>query len=100
MDEQLAEQKISQIKWSAAGTAITFIIYSAFFSRMTSFRNFFNHENSWLATRFLKKSLGVYGVFLVWVASLTSTYEQAMPADLEKKGMLKELGILGKPTNH
>jgi hypothetical protein len=58
------------------------IIYSAFLSRAPTFRNFFNRENSWLATRFLKKSVGVYVVFLAWVASLTSTYEKSMPNEL------------------
>lgn len=82
IDEQLAEQKMSQVKWSLAGTAITFILYSAFFSRMPTFRNFFNHEKSWMMTRALKKTVAGYGVFLVWVASLTSTYEQSMPLDL------------------
>jgi hypothetical protein len=73
---------LSQIKWSASGTAFTLVIYSAFLSRTPGFRNFFNKENSWLITKLLKKSAGVYGVFLVWVASLTSTYEQALPNDL------------------
>lgn len=62
------------MKWSAGLTAVTMVLYSAFFSRMPRFANFFNHPNSWLATRTIKKTLGVYGVFLIWVASLTSSY--------------------------
>jgi hypothetical protein len=43
IDEQLTEQKMSQAKWAVGGTAVTLILYSAFFSRMPTFRNFFNH---------------------------------------------------------
>jgi hypothetical protein len=49
---------------------------------MPTFRNFFNNPNNWKITRFFKKSFGTYIVFLVWVASLTSTYEKALPKEL------------------
>lgn len=91
---------MSQIKWASAGTGVTMLLYSAFFSKMPTFRKFFNRDNSWLVTRFLKKSLGTYAVFLMWIASLTSTYETSMPNELEKKGLSTELGILGKPSNN
>ena len=65
---------MSQLKWSAGGTGVILIIYSAFFSRMPRFRNFFNHPNSWLVTRTLKKTVATYFIFLGWVASLTSSY--------------------------
>lgn len=87
IDGQLAEQKMSQIKWSASATAFTLVLYSAFLSRTPGFRSFFNKENSWLITKLFKKSAGAYGVFLLWLASLTSTYEQALPNELEKKGL-------------
>ena len=32
-----------------------------------------------MITRGVKKTFGVYTIFLVWVASLTSSYEQALP---------------------
>jgi hypothetical protein len=53
-----------------------------------------------MATRLLKKSVGTYAAFLAWVASLTSSYEKSMPIELEKKGLQRELGILGKPSNN
>jgi len=46
---------------------------------MAGFRSFFNNPNSWMITRGVKKTFGVYTIFLVWVASLTSSYEQALP---------------------
>ena len=91
IDDQLQEQKESQMKWSAGCTAITVVLYSVFFSRMPRFLNFYNHPNSWMVTRGIKKTFSVYAVFLLWVASLTNSYEKSMPDDLEKKGLLKDL---------
>jgi len=70
---------MSQVKWSVGGTAVTLMIYAAFFSRMPRFRNFFNNPKSWMVTRGIKKAVAAYVVFLGWVASLTSTYEKALP---------------------
>ena len=70
---------MSQIKWASGGTAVVVIIYAAFFSRIPRFRNYFNHPKSWMITRTIKKTLATYGVFLIWVASLTSSYEKTMP---------------------
>jgi len=79
IDDELAIQKVNHVKWAAGGSAVTLGIYSLFFSRMAGFRNFFNNQNSWWITRALKKTTGMYCVFLLWVASLTSTYEKQMP---------------------
>jgi len=35
-----------------------------------------------MVTRGIKKTVGAYTIFLVWVASLTSTYEKQLPDDL------------------
>jgi uncharacterized protein YktA (UPF0223 family) len=67
---------------------------------MAGFRNFFNNQNSYVITRVVKKSVGVYGVFLAVVASMTSTYEKQLPGDFEQAGLLKQYGILNKtPIN-
>jgi hypothetical protein len=91
IDDQLAEQKQSMIKWSAGLTGGCVVIYVVFFSRMPRFARFFNNPDSYMVTRGIKKTLGVYGIFLGWVASLTSSYEKAMPEELEKKGLPKAL---------
>jgi len=79
VDQQLAEQKESMLKWSAGLTGVTILIYTVFLSRMPRFAKFFNNPDSYMVTRGVKKTLGVYGLFLGWVASLTSSYEKAMP---------------------
>lgn len=74
VDEQLEEQKKSQMKWASGCTGVSLLIYAGLFSRMPRFQSFFNHPNSWFITRAVKKTLGVYFVFVIWVASLTSSY--------------------------
>ena len=99
IDEQLWEHKQGMLKWSAGLTALTVVIYVSFFSRMPRFAKFFNHQNSYLVTRSIKKTLGVYGVFLGWVASLTSSYEKGIPDEFEKKGLLKDLEMFLPPPS-
>ena len=67
------------LKWSAGLTAIFVVVYSAFFSRMPRFAKFFNNPDSYMVTRGVKKTLGVYAIFLASIASLTSSYEKGMP---------------------
>lgn len=81
INEKLQDQKMSHLKWASGGSAVILTIYSLFMSRMAGFRNFFNNQNSYAITRVVKKSLGVYGVFLAVVASMTSTYEKQLPGD-------------------
>jgi hypothetical protein len=70
------------LKWAAGLTGIGVIIYMTFFSRMPRFVRFFNNPDSYAVTRGVKKTLGVYGMFLACVASLTSSYEKATPDKL------------------
>jgi hypothetical protein len=100
IDDQLWEQKQSMLKWSGGLTCLSVVIYMTFFSRMPRFARFFNNPDSYMVTRGVKKSVGVYGLFLCWVASLTSSYETALPDDLEKKGLTKDLEMLIKPTTN
>lgn len=53
-----------------------------------------------MVTRGVKKTLAVYSVFLLWVASLTSSYEKTMADELEKKGLASDLELLAKHSNH
>ena len=82
IDQEVFDQKQSMLKWSAGLTSIFVILYSAFFSRMPRFAKFFNNPDSYMITRGMKKTLGVYGLFLCCVASLTSSYEKALPQKL------------------
>lgn len=79
IDQELWDQKQSMLKWSAGLTCLCVGLYLGLFSRMPRFVRFFNHPDSYMVTRGVKKTLAVYGVFLGWVASLTSSYEKGMP---------------------
>ena len=87
------------LKWAGGLTSIFVVIYSAFFSRMPRFVKIFNNPDSYMITRGIKKSLGVYGLFLCCVASLTNSYQKGMPQKLEEKGLTKDLELIIKNNN-
>ena len=70
------------MKWAVGSTAFSLIIYKTFFSRMPRFVNLFHNPNSWPLTRFFRKTIGTYAIFLVWVAILSTNSEKAMPDEL------------------
>jgi hypothetical protein len=60
---------------------------------MAVFQRFFNNRNKHFVFNGLKKFLGLYCVFIVCQASMTSHYEKKIPQSLNEKGYFKKYGI-------
>lgn len=86
----LDQQKNQQMYVSVGLTAGCSAIYWMFLSRKDSFYRVFNNKNSYPVTNLLKKGLGLYAVWMMWIIVLNNHYEKAIPALLNEQGYFKK----------
>lgn len=67
-----------QIKLTVGFTIATGAVYWMFWSRKDSFYRIFNNKNSYRVSNWAKKTIGLYAVFIGWMAVLSSHYQNAI----------------------
>jgi hypothetical protein len=100
IDEIVSEMQSRQIKATVGLTLGTAALYWMFWSRKDMFYRIFNNKNSYRVSNWAKKSIGLYAVFIGWMALFSSHYQNAILQKINEEGLFAKYKIIFNQRNY